>query len=178
MVNNSSQGASESFTPRFLTIGRVVAPWGIKGAVKVEVTTDFPERFATGKTVYLNEQPRQIEWSQRSRQMLIVKLAGIDTREQAEKLRQAELEIPAAEAMPLPAGEYYQYQILGLEVWTRTGRHLGRVVDILATGSNDVYVVDTTQGEVLIPAIQDVVLDIDLDQRRMTIEPIEGLLES
>jgi len=97
--------------------------------------------------------------------------------EDATELRGQFLEVPQSQIRPLPNGEYYQFQLLGLEVWTTEGELLGRIAHILPTGSNDVYVVPSKHGELLIPAIEDVVISIDLEKGRIVIELIEGLLQ-
>jgi 16S rRNA processing protein RimM len=86
------------------------------------------------------------------------------------------VQIPIEEAMPLGEDEYYVYQIVGLDVWTAEGEYLGRISEVLFTGANDVYVVQGEKGEILIPAIEDVVLEVDLDGGRLTVELMEGLI--
>ena len=107
--------------------------------------------------------------------MAILKLQGIDTREGAEELASVELEVPIEEVPPLPDGSYYHFQILDMEVWTSAGEHLGIVEDILSTGSNDVYVVRRGDGEILVPAIEGVVLDVDVQGGRLTVDLPDGL---
>ncbi len=97
--------------------------------------------------------------------------------EDAEKLRGQDLTIPSSELSRLPEGQYYTFQIIGLDVLTTDGEHLGQIVDIMATASNDVYIVEGKRGKILIPAIEDVVKSIDLDKGEMVIEAIEGLLD-
>ncbi len=160
-----------------LTVGRVLAPWGIRGEVKVQVLTDFPEHLAPKSKVCLKGHSFTIERSRCHDKHAVVKLAEIDDRSAAEMLRGCELEIPFSQAQPLPEGEYYPLQLIGLNVQTTEGQELGQVVDIMATGSNDVYVVRGPHGEVLVPAIADVVESIDLEKRLITIRAIAGLLE-
>lgn len=164
--------------PRFLTIGRICGPRGAKGEVKVETATDFPHRFSPGQKVFLQGQPCVImaacPWKKGFRLML----EGISGREQAESLRGLPLEVPIQEAMPLEEGEYYYFQVIGLEVWTTAGERLGKVVDILANPANDVYVVRQGPRQYLIPAIADVVKEVDLKKGRMVIEVMAGLLET
>ena len=167
----------ESTPPESLIVGRILAPWGIRGEVKVEVLTDFPERFAPRKVVYLNTSPLEIESCHPHKQHMVVKLATIDSIEAAEKLRGQDLTIPGSELHPLPEGQYYTFQLIGLKVVTTEGQTLGRVTDIMSTASNDVYIVEGKRGEILIPAIEDVVKSIDLKKGRMVIEAIEGLLD-
>ena len=167
----------EPAPPEFLIVGYILAPWGIRGEVKVEVVTDFPERFAPRKIVYLNTRPLEIESCHPHKQHLVVKLATIDSVEDAEKLREQDLTIPRSELYPLPEGQYYTFQIIGLKVVTTEGKLLGRITEIMTTGSNDVYIVEGKRGEILIPAIEDVVKSIDLEKGKMVIEAIEGLLD-
>jgi 16S rRNA processing protein RimM len=166
----------ESTPPEFLIVGHVFAPWGIRGEIKVQVVTDFPDRFAPGKLVYLDGQPLEIESSRPHKRHALIKLAAIDSVQDAEKLRGRDLTIPRSELRPLPEGEYYVFQLMGLRVLTTEGGYLGKIADIMATGSNDVYIVQGERGDILIPAIDDVVKSIDIDRGEVVIEPIEGLL--
>jgi len=166
----------EPAPPESLCVGRILAPWGIRGEVKVEVLTDFPERFAPRKVVYLNTIPLEIERCRPHKQHMVVKLATIDSIEAAEKLRGQDLTIPSSELYPLPQGRYYTFQLIGLKVVTTERQTLGRITDIMSTASNDVYIVEGKRGEILIPAIEDVVKSIDLEKGKMVIEAIEGLL--
>ncbi len=160
-----------------IVVGRVVAPWGVKGEMKVEVMTDFPDRFSPEEAVYIDGNPVTIERSRWHKGMVILKLAEIDSAEAVEKIRGQFMEVPREQVRPLSENEYYQFQVVGLEVWTTDGEFLGCVSRILPTGNNDVYVVLSGDREVLIPAIDDVVKSLDLEQGRIVIEVIEGLLQ-
>ena len=162
--------------PQFIPIGRVVAPWGIRGEVKVEVLTDFPDRFSCGEILYLQGRAVTIKSSRYRGNTAILKLDTIDSRNSAELIRGASLEVPFTELKPLPKGEYYRFQLIGLEVCSTEGKSLGKISNVMPTGSNDVYEVSTETGSFLIPAIDDVVKSIDLDKGRMTIQIIKGLL--
>jgi len=162
--------------PEFLIVGRILAPWGRKGEVKVEVMTDFPDRFEGGRFLYLDGRSLRIEESRPHKQHLLVKLATIDSIDDAEKLRAHHLTVPSSELRPLPDDEYYAFQIIGLKVSTTGGRYVGEVTEVMTTAGNDVYVVRGESGEVLVPAIEDVVKFVDLDAGEMVIEAIEGLL--
>lgn len=162
---------------QFIAVGRVVSPQGVWGEIKVEVTTDFPDRFSAGAEVYIEGRAVTIESSRWHKGRVILKLATIESVEDAEGLRGKFLEVPQSHLRPLPEGQYYQFQLLGLEVWTTEGKLLGRIAHILPTGSNDVYVVPSRHGELLIPAIEDVVKSVDLEMGRIVIELIEGLLQ-
>ena len=162
--------------PERLVIGRIIRPWGHRGQVKVERHTDFPQRFRSGVRFLIGQEEYLCEDVTRPPGALVLKLQGVESPEDAEQLRGALLEVPTSQAEPLPQGTYYYYQVLGLEVHTTGGEFLGRVTEILPTGSNDVYVIQGPRGEVLIPATGEVVTAVDLDAGRITIEPLPGLL--
>jgi 16S rRNA processing protein RimM len=106
----------------------------------------------------------------------LLKLAGCDDRDAAEALRGMLVQVPIEHAVQLEEGEYYQHQVVGLEVETVDGEPLGRLVEVLETGANDVYIVLGPRGEILIPALSAVVQRIDLDDGRMIVHPLPGLL--
>ena len=164
--------------PPYLAIGKVVRPWGVRGEVKVEILTDWAERFALLEYVYLGEEVKlyRLERFRLHQGYALLKLTGCDDRNAAESLRGQVVQIPHEEAMPLDEDEYYVYQIEGLEVWTDEGESLGRVVEVLFTGCNEVYVVHGPGGEVLIPAIADVVLEVDLEGGRLIVHLMDGLI--
>jgi len=160
----------------FITIGRILAPLGIRGKLKVQIVTDFPERFTPHSKVYINRQPLTIDSTEWHKGKVIIKLTTVDSVEEAQKLRGQPVEIPHSQLHSLPEGQYYHFQLIGLEVWTTQGDLLGNITDILTAESNDNYVVRGAMGEILIPAIADVVKSVDLDKGHMVIEAIEGLL--
>jgi len=164
--------------PQFIVVGRIVAPCGVRGEVKVEVMTDFPDRLSPLQEVHIEGRPLTIERSRWHKGRAIIKLATVDSVEAAQRLRGRFLEIPHSKLRSLPQDEYYQFQLVGLEVWTTGGQSLGKIVEILPTGSNDVYVVHGEQGEQLIPAIEDVVKSVEVDKGRITVELMGGLLGS
>ncbi|MBU2608422.1 MAG: ribosome maturation factor RimM [Chloroflexi bacterium] len=167
----------ETSEMEFITIGEIVAPQGTKGKLKVKVLTDFPHRFAANSTIYVNHQPTTIETSTWYKGMVIIKLPAIDSLQDAERLRGEMIEIHPSQLQPLQEGQYYIFQLIGLEVWTTAGELLGNIKEIITAKSNDNYVVSGDKGEFLIPAIEDVVKSVDLETKRMVIEPLEGLLE-
>jgi 16S rRNA processing protein RimM len=160
----------------FITIGEVIAAWGTEGKVKVAVATDFPQRFASSATVYINRLPVRIDSVEWRKGKAIIKFDTIDSIERAQQLQGQHVEIHRSQVYPLPEGQYYHFQLIGLEVWTTQGELVGRITEVLTGKSNDSYVVRGAKGEVLIPAIDDVIKSIDLDRGRITIEAIEGLL--
>ncbi len=160
----------------FITIGRILTTLGIKGKLKVKIETDFPQRFTPGAKIYINRQPMTINSTEWHRGKLVIKIDTVESIKDARKLQGKTLEIHCSQVHPLPEGQYYHFQLIGLEVWTIQGELLGNVTEILTTESNDNYVVRGAKGEILIPAIEDVIKSVDLDKGRMTIEAIEGLL--
>lgn len=162
--------------PDFIAIGRILAPWGSKGQLKVEVLTDFPQRFNAASEIYVNRQPTTINGTTWQKGKAIIQLASIDSTEKAAKLRGQLIEIPANLVEPLPQNHYYHFQLIGLTVKTSQGEPLGQISEVLTTGSNDVYVVKGDKGEILIPAVGDVVKSVDLDKGWLIIEAIDGLI--
>jgi 16S rRNA processing protein RimM len=164
------------------TIGKVVALFGVRGELKVRLLTDIPNRFAELDAVHVGPNHTR-HLIQRIRpykgEMIVLKLEGIDDANAAEPLRNQDLQIPLSELAKLPPDSYYQHDILGLRVFTLDRRDLGKIVDILITGSNDVYVVKTPDGsQVLIPAIRHVIKEVDLNRHAMYIDPLPGLLDN
>jgi len=163
------------------TIGTIVALFGIHGELKVRSLTDIPNRFAKLGTVYLGPDhiPYSITGTRPYKgEMVILKLAGIDDANAAEAVRDWNVSIPLDKLAQLPADSYYQHDIIGLHVKTLNGRDLGTIIDIIVTGSNDVYIVKTPDmQQILIPAIKDVIKQVDLIRHLMYIDPIRGLLD-
>lgn len=168
-----------SKAPTHLIVGRVRAPFGYRGEVRIQILTDFPERFAELQEIWVGPElrPYHVESARLQQGGAILKLEGIDDPEHAGELRGELLYVPLSEAMPLGEDQYYHYQILGLDVYTVDGRRLGRIEEILETGSNDVYVVQEQGREVLIPAVKDVVQQVDLEQHRLVVSLPPGLLD-
>jgi 16S rRNA processing protein RimM len=155
----------------------------VHGEVKVSVHTEQPERFGWLERVYLSrdvddDHPRAVavEGVRYDRKDVLLKLVGYDSREQAQLLREQWVRVPLSEALPLEEGEYYLFQLIGLDVYSDAGEHLGNLVDIIETGANDVFVVQGPRGEILLPDIPDVVRSIDFDARRVTVTLLPGLL--
>jgi len=161
----------------FITVGRVLAPWGVSGKVKVYPETDFSQRFAPRAVVYVDQKPLSVESAEPHRGRMIIKFSSVGTIDEADKLRGKTLEIEHRQLQPLPADSYYHFQLIGLEVRTVQGEILGEITEIITTGSNDNYVVRNARGEILIPAIADVVKSVDIERGVMTIEAVDGLLD-
>ena len=165
---------SEAGEP-FVLVGRILAPVGLQGEVRVEVASDVPHRFAPGALLYVDQQARTIRRSRSVRQGMVLDLAGIDSRAHAESLRGKAIEVAATDVPPAPEGSYYYFQMLEMHVFTEDGDYLGQLIEILPTGSNDVYVVRNGKKETLVPAMANVVVDVNLEAKRMTVSLPEGL---
>ncbi len=159
-------------------VGEVTRPHGLRGALRVFPVTDFPEHLLTlGEVVLVDgggARRVRVEHAETAGRFVAMKLAGIDTVEAAEALRGATLRISAGEVQPLPAGQFYVFQIVGLRVRTPDGTLLGEVADVLRTGANDVYVVRSPAGrELLLPAVEGVVETIDVAAGEIVARPPE-----
>ncbi|NLX11645.1 MAG: 16S rRNA processing protein RimM [Chloroflexi bacterium] len=175
---------SSSKEPLYLLLGRVLRPHGVRGELRIEILTDYPERIVPGSSVQIGPDPDdpatietyEVTGARRHQQYLILRLEGLDDRNAVEPLRDQFLLVPLADAVPLEAGEFYLFQVIGVEVYTEDGEHLGAVADVIETGANDVYVVRGPRGEILIPDVEEFVLTVDIEAGRMTVRLMEGLL--
>lgn len=161
----------------FISIGEILAPLGLKGKMKVNVLTDFPERFSPGETVYIEGKHFVVESAEWQKGNAIIKLEGIDDVDPVEKLTGKYLEISLTQLHKLAKGQYYHHQIIGLKVITTAGKLLGTISSIMTTSGTDIYTVKSDDSEILIPATADVIKSIDIDKKEMVIEAIAGLLE-
>ena len=161
-----------------IVVGRIRAAWGLRGDVSVEVLSDAPGRFAAGGMLLLRGKPVRIERSRPGKRGLLVKLDAVSDRTQAEALRGQELTVLPEQIEPLPDGVYYHFQILGMRVSDAvSSAPLGVVSEIITTGGNDVYVVhEQGRRDILIPALPDVVLDVDVDAGVMRVDLPDGLV--
>jgi len=165
-------------------IGIIVKPQGIRGELRVLPTTDDPGRFALLDEVYVRPKtsppplPYKLTSSRQHKGLVLVKFAGIDDRNAAEKLVGSVLAIPPEKALPLDTDEYFIRDLIGLSVETEDGHKLGEIADVFPTGANDVYVVRDAEGEsFMLPAIKDVVQAVSLPEGKMIVRLIEGLRE-
>ncbi len=160
-------------------MAQVLAPHGIGGELKCRIVTDFPkQRFKRGSTLLLGDEAHVVQAGRIQGGVVLLKFVDIADRTVAETYRGKDVLIDAAQAVKLPKGEFYWHQVIGLDVIDATTQtSLGHVSEILETGANDVYVVRTPHArEILIPAIKDVVKDIDPSLGRILVEPLPGML--
>lgn len=170
---------SSSGDPVFILMGKLRKPHGVRGEMVMSVLTDIPELLAPGAKVYLGEefQPRSIRSVRPHREDLLIAFEGITDRDEVGFYRNTMLYMEEGDFPELPGDEFYLHDLVGMDVVTDTGQLLGELQEILITGANDVYLVQDKEGvEFLIPAIDDVVLDIDFEQNTILIHPLDGLL--
>lgn len=161
-----------------IAVGRINGVWGLQGHVKVTALTSNPERLVKGATLYVGGEPRRVLDVVYPQGYPCIRFEGFPDRTAAESLRGAMIEIDEGDLAALPEGEYYLHDLEGLEVVSTAGERVGRLKEVLTTGANDVYVIAREgKHDALIPAIADVVVSVDLEARRMTIEPMPGLLD-
>ena len=159
-----------------IVVGKIRSAWGLRGDVSVETLSDAPARFAPGGVLYLKGEPTRIRRARPSKRGLLLKLDAVDDRAQAEALRGEPLTILPQQADPLPDGVYYHYQIIGMRAQTEQGEQLGVITEIIVTGGNDVYVIAKPGSpDLLIPALPDVVLDVDVPNSLMLVSLPDGL---
>jgi len=159
-----------------IVIGMVRGVRGLKGELRVQSTTGVPERFANGNKVFIGGTEREIVVSRSDRKGILLQLDGIANREDAKTYLGMELSIPISEGVPNPPGMYFHYQLIGLEVFDEDETYLGKLVEVIETGANDVYVV-AKEGErdILLPVVSDVIQIIDVERSRMEVSVPTGL---
>ena len=165
-----------------ITIGRVLKPHGVKGELRVAPITDHPHRFTGLGRVFLTPpRGKEKECTVRSVKYLdgkpLLSFEGYETPEKARELNGWLVQIPEEDAVPLPEGRYYWFELIGMDVESESGEKLGRITDIFETGSNDIYVMKAGKREVYLPATKEVVKRVDRKTKRMVIHVIEGLLD-
>ncbi len=164
-----------------ITIGRIVAPHGIRGELRVRPETDFPERFVHLRRAFLVRDGRteevEISAVRPHRDGLLVVLGGVSDRTTAEHLRGAQIAVPRADLVPLAADTFYVFEIIGMRVRTDDGRDLGIVDEVMRGPANDVYVVRSKGRETLVPAVRQFVRAINRDAREITVVLPAGLEE-
>jgi 16S rRNA processing protein RimM len=160
-----------------LIVGRIVAVHGVRGEFRMAIITNHPEHLPKIRNVFLGEEHEPFRMSRLrphpNGKEALVKLAGIDSPEEVADRRGQLVRVALADAPPLPEGEYYHYQLLGIDVVDEAETFLGRLAEIIETGANDVYVVRGPAGEVLLPVIEGVILSVDPEGGRMVVRQPE-----
>jgi 16S rRNA processing protein RimM len=172
--------------PKYLLLGEVLRPHGIRGELRMRVLTDHPERISQLEHVYVGRDPNatdvqtfRVEHMRMHQDYGLLKLVGIDDRDQADMLRQLFVMIDLDHAVPLEEGEFYLYQLIGVNVQTAEGEALGTITEVLETGANDVYVVNGSKyGEILIPVLDETIVSTDIKAGVVVVKLPDGLLPS
>jgi len=149
----------------------------------MQILTDYPERILQRPYLYLarpatpdNVTRYPVEAVRPHKGVLLVKLGGCDDRGAAEELRGMLVQIPFEEAVPLEEGEYYHFQLEGIDVETDGGEWLGRVAEVLGAGVHDVFLIRGPRGEILLPSVEDVILELDIEARKMVVHLLPGMV--
>jgi 16S rRNA processing protein RimM len=174
-------GSPAAGGPAFLEVGKIRRPHGVGGDVLVEIHTDFPERLQPDMEVYIGEEhlPLRIRRRRFHNDGLLLAFEQYTTPEQVGRFRNQIVYTARKKAPKLAEGEYYQYQLMDLNVEDENSRPLGRITGILETGANDVYeVTDSSGHEFLLPATTEVILNIDLERKKMRVHLLPGLIEN
>lgn len=164
-------------------VGKIVNTHGVRGEVKVKRITDFEDRFAVGSMLYItledqNSLELEIDGHRQHQQFDLLHFKGYDNINDVELFKGAYLKIKEEQLTPLAEGEYYYHEIIGCEMYTTSGEKIGEITSILSPGANDVWVIERPNGkEALIPFIKDVVKDVNVGSKKVTIELMEGLLD-
>jgi 16S rRNA processing protein RimM len=172
-------GSPTAGGPEFMVVGRIRRPHGVHGDVVVEIYTDSPESLIPKKAIFIGEKHVKLIIARRRQhnEGLLLGFEGISSPEQAGRYRNQILSIAASETPELPKGRYYFHDLLDLKVVDEAGNNLGILTEILETGANDVYVVKVPTGrELLLPAIPDVVLNVDLEEKLIKVRLLPGLV--
>ncbi|WP_163192630.1 ribosome maturation factor RimM [Clostridium thermarum] len=155
-----------------LTIGQIINTHGVKGELKVHPLTDDIKRFKKLKYVLLDGEEKKVIWVKLQNDKAILKLEGIETMDEAEKLKNKYIKVKRKDAAKLPEGRYFVVDIIGCKVSDTNGKYIGEVKEVIFTGSNDVYWVKG-EKDVLVPVIESVVKEIDIENASIIIEPVE-----
>jgi len=158
-------------TVHSIVIGKIVAPHGVRGDVRVIPLTDFPERFSSLQKVLIDDtKTLHIDQAKFHKQFVLIKFREHNDRNAVEYLRGKLIQIPREEAVKLPEGHFFIFDIIGLQAFTEDGVYLGSITDVLQTGSNDVYIAEQEgKKPVLIPALKTVVKNINLEEKKMIV---------
>ncbi len=163
----------------YLAIGFLRRPHGLNGEIIMDLHTDFPDRIQPGRKVYVGEKHEVyvIESVRPHANGVLVKLRGFDTPETAGRFRNHWVYVQSSEVPALPEGQHYKHELIGLTVMTDADEKLGILNEVLETGANDVYIIVQEDGkEILIPAIPDVILEVNMEDRIVKVHLIDGLI--
>jgi 16S rRNA processing protein RimM len=174
-----------SSAPDFLILGEILRPHGVRGELRIRILTEYPERISQLEKVYIGRDANKtaakiynIEQMRLHQEGYgLLRITGVNDRDAADRLRDHLIMVALEDAVPLEDDEFYLYQVIGLKVQTDDGKLLGTISDVLETGANDVYIIDSPQyGEILIPVTDETILETDIDNGVVTVKLLDGLL--
>lgn len=183
LKSSKSSQSIEPIRPKYLVVGEILRPHGLRGEVRMRLITDYPDHLATLKSVFVGESADDRNLMELDllgirfhKSYALLSLDGYCNRDDAGQLRGKQVLVSVCDAVPLEPGEYYLYQLVGMQVLDR-GRSLGLVKEVLQTGANDVYLVQSDQfGEVLVPAHEETIQSIDFKNEVINMTLPDGLL--
>jgi 16S rRNA processing protein RimM len=178
MADTKNAPGSPDGEPVYLVVGFLRRAHGVQGEIIMDLHTDFPERFRSGRKLFVGKEHKvmTVENVRSHAKGMLIKFKGIETPEETARFRNQWVYIKATDAPPLPEGQIYQHELFGFQVIDENENLLGELVEIIETGANDVYVVKNEAGkEILLPAIPSVILDLDSVRRFMRVHLLEGL---
>lgn len=158
-----------------VVVGRVRSPKGLRGDVHVELLSDVPGRFSEGHQVLIGDSTFTVLRVRQQAKRLVVRFSDVGSREEAEKLGNYYIHIPVGQVPQPPPNTYYHYQLLDMQVFEKGGTYLGILTQILQTGANDVYVIKGPKGEIVLPAIANVIIDVNTEKGVMQVDLPDGL---
>lgn len=172
--------------PKYLILGEILRPHGIRGEIRMRVHTDYPERIRDLETVYVSDTPEpkkpdryQVASMRMHQGYALILFKGLTNRNQVDYLRGSYVLVDIKDAIPLEADEIYLYQLIGMTVETEAGETIGTISDVLETGANDVYVIQSSEhGEILFPVTDETLINTDLEANRVVVKIPDGLLPS
>lgn len=178
MTRSERKEAPAAIADDHVVVGNIIGAWGLRGDVKVETQSDFPDRFVLGGVVYMDNERCVILRVHNHKVGYVVGLDVVPDRTSAERLRGKRLTIPTSELPELDGGTFFYFDIIDMPVRTSSGDELGQVSEIISSGGNDVYLVRGVEGEVMIPAAREYVDEIDVERGVMTVSLPDGYLDA
>jgi len=179
MADTKNAPGSPDGEPVYLVVGFLRRPHGIRGEIIMDLHTDFPERFRSGRNLFVGEEhkPMKLAGTRSHARGMLIKFKGVETPEEAGQFRNQWVYVKAADVPALPENQIYLHELFGFKVVDENEHPLGELVEIIETGANDVYVVRDENGhEILLPAIPSVILDLDPARRLMRVHLLDGLV--
>ena len=159
-----------------IVVGVIRGVRGLRGELRVEITTEFPQRFDPGATLFISGIKREVLKSSRDRKGVLLFIQGINSREDAEACKGMELSVPECDSLERPEGKYFHYELIGLKTYDEDGKYLGELTEIIETGANDVYAIALDgYKDLLLPVIPEVIGSIDVKSSRIEVKVPLGL---